>query len=361
MYYQIADVILRSALVLPSFAAFACAPAEPDMTLDLTNEKVPAGKEIISGDFVHRVLPDGWFCHGPGGDSEGLFISADYSSLRYRGRKGVRAARSAVKYVRMAIECLLIRKGFVPIHAAAVALDGAAYAFTGPSGVGKSTRARLWIDTLGAELISGDRPLIRVRTMELYGAPWDGKERCFSNVRFPLNLICEVRRGDSFHARKLTPSQNRRLLVRQCFIPMWDTETSLIQIRNITELSAKAEILRVFGGKAPEDAAALREAIREKRYLKEQPDMKAKPGFVLREIVNEHILMPIDENIGNYNGAILLNSVSAFIWEKLQDDISREDLLTAILDAFDVDEATAAKDLDALLDRLNEMKLIEGV
>ncbi len=89
--------------------------------------------------------------------------------------------------------------------------------------------------------------------------------------------------------------------------------------------------------------------------------MKAKPGFVLRKVVKEYILMPIDGNIGTYNGAVLLNSVSAFIWEQLQDDISRSALLAAVQDEFDIDEATAAKDLDALLDQLNRMQLIEGV
>ena len=269
MYYRIADVTLLSALDLPSYAAFSCAPEKPDVTLTLTDEAVPAGKEIISGDIVHRVLPDGWFCHERENDSEGLFISAGYSSLRYKGRNDAGGALSAEKYVRVALECLLIRKGCVSIHAAAVALDGAAYAFTGPSGIGKSTRARLWIDTLGAKLISGDRPLIKLQTMEVLGVPWDGKEQCFSNVRVPLNTICEVCRRSRFLVKQLPPSLSRKLLVRQCFIPMWDTDTAVIQMRNITELSEKAEILRVFGGKAPEDALALHEAIRKKSYLKE--------------------------------------------------------------------------------------------
>ncbi len=359
MYYRIAEVTLRSALALPSFSAFSCDPAEADMTLTLTEEEAPAGKEITSGDIVHRVLPDGWFCHRQHSDSEGLFVSADYASLRYRGPKGAAGALNAERYVRLAVECLLIRKGCVSIHAAAVALDGRAFLFTGPSGIGKSTRAKVWIDTFGASLVSGDRPLIRVKSMELLGVPWDGKEQCFANVCVSLNTICEVRRGEDFRARRLSPAQSRKLLVRQCFIPMWDTETAVIQMRNIAELAAKAEVLRVFGGKSPEDAIRLREAIRDRNYRKEQSDMKAKPGFVLRNIAGEYMLMPTDENIGVFNGAVLLNSVSAFAWEKLQDGISRDDLLAAVLGEFDTDEATAAADLDALLEKLDQMNLIE--
>ena len=62
--------------------------------------------------------------------------------------------------------------------------------------MGKSTRAQAWIDGMGAELINGDRPLIDVRNMELYGVPWDGKEQCFRNVHYPLKAICEVRRHE---------------------------------------------------------------------------------------------------------------------------------------------------------------------
>ena len=87
--------------------------------------------------------------------------------------------------------------------------------------------------------------------------------------------------------------------------------------------------------------------------------MNAKAGFVLRNIVGEHILMPVDENIGKFKGTVLLNDVAAFIWEKLQDPIAKEDILKAILDEFEVDEETASKDMEALLEKLDGFGLIE--
>lgn len=358
IYYRIADVTLRSEIALPSFAAFEVPPADADVTLTLTDEKAPAGSEIRSGSILHRKLADGWFCHTVAGDDEGLFISRDYATLRYRA-EGRAGGWSAQRYVRLALECLLARRGFVSIHAAAVELDGEAYLFTAPSGVGKSTRARAWIESLGARLVSGDRPLICVETMELFGVPWDGKEQCFRNVRIPLNTICEVRRGKALHGRRLSQPQSRRLLMRQCFLPMWDTETAVIQMRNILRLSRGAKILRVFGGRSSGDAKRLYKMIRKHSYHKEEPDMKAKPGFTVRRLVGEYVLMPIDENIAAFNGAVMLNSVSAFIWEKLQQEISRSELLAAVLAEFEVDEETAAKDLDALLAELTRLGLIE--
>ena len=86
--------------------------------------------------------------------------------------------------------------------------------------------------------------------------------------------------------------------------------------------------------------------------------MKAKPGFVLRNVVDEYILMPTGENIAKFNGTVLLNEVSAFVWEKLQTPLSRDDLLRAILDEFEVEKAVASKDLDALLEMLRSYNVI---
>ena len=347
MYYQIADVTLQSEIALPSFSVFAVNPTAPDVKLCLTKEAPPPGKEIRSGDIIHRAIPGGWYCHGEADASEGLFIRDDYSTLRYRGR----SSRLAERYVRLALECLLSRRGYVSLHAAAVALDGEAFLFTGPSGIGKSTRAQTWVEALGAELISGDRPLLNVETMELYGVPWDGKEQCFRNVRLPLRAICEVRRAQCPRVRKLSTAQSRRLLARQCFLPMWDTETAMIQMRNLIRLSTRGRVLRSFSSPSPEAAGVLYEIILSQKEREAKTDMKVKPGFILRDVVGEHILMPIDENIGIYKGAVLLNSTSAFVWETLQQDISRDDLLAAMLEEFDIDEATAERDLDQLLER----------
>ena len=87
--------------------------------------------------------------------------------------------------------------------------------------------------------------------------------------------------------------------------------------------------------------------------------MKAKSGFVLREVVGEYILMPVGENIGHFNGTIVMNDVAALVWEKLQNPVSRDDLLAAILDKYSIWEDVAAADLDKLLEKLKSYGVIE--
>ena len=358
-YYRIAAVTLQSEYKLNCFGNFTCEPAKADMVLEGTDEIAASGNDLCSGTIVHRKLHDGWYFYPQQYEQEGLFISNDYSHLRIRGiKKNETIVGTAEWFVRIAVECMLIRKGYVSLHSASVEKNGEAFAFTGPSGMGKSTRAQAWIDAMGAELINGDRPLIDVRNMELYGVPWDGKEQCFRNVHYPLKAICEVRRSESVYVREMNFIQRRKLLMRQCFLPMWDSETAAIQMANISKLARNANIVRIFCGPTTEDAMALCSAIQEGNYLKEEVDMKANPGFVLRNVVDEYILMPTGDNIGKFNGTVLLNEVSALVWEKLQNPISREDLLKAILDEFEVEKAVAAADLDALLAKLKEYGVI---
>lgn len=358
MDYRIAEITLRSQIELPSFAAFACPAGVADVTLELASEAPPTdGEAYRSGNIVHRRTADGWFFHEED-ETLGLLISADYTRLRaVRAADGSKSSLEE-RFIRIALECLLARRGYVSLHAACVEAEGRAIAFTAVSGMGKSTRAQAWIQACGARLVSGDRPLIRADGAEVCGVPWDGKEGCFRSVRYPLGAICEVRRSASVYARKLTFRQKQRLLMQQCFLPMWDTDTAACQAANIARLAAHANILRIFCGPTADDAKKLKQMLDAQLELEEASDMKAKNGFVLRNIVGEHMLMPTGSNIGTFKGAVLMNEVASFVWEKLQEPISRDDLLSAILDNYEVDEAKAAADLDALLEKMREYDVI---
>ena len=404
MLYRIAELTIYSQIALRSFKRFAIESAERDIqnmadvnvVLSSDEDTIPMGDEVTSGYIVQRKLDDGWYFHSTRDDELGLLVSMDYTRLQLVGhesylkknadsyasaRDGTEAQAEGTDFtttsatyleeafIRMAIECSLAQRGYVSLHAACIELDGAAYAFSGPSGTGKSTRARAWMDAFEeAELVSGDRPLIDVKNLEAYGVPWDGKEGCYRNVHYPLKAIFDVRRketaedadnGTRAYIREMTFEQKRKLLMRQCFIPMWDTETAVIQMMNIAKLASTAPIMRAFCGREAEDAVALKAAFESKQYKKEETDMKAKEGFVLRNIAGEKILMPTGDNIGKFKGTVLLNDVSAFIWEKMQNPVSKEDLIAAILDEFEVEESVASKDLDNLLATFEEMGVIE--
>lgn len=135
-------------------------------------------------------------------------------------------------------ECKLLQKGYVALHAAAVELNGTAYAFTGPSGIGKSSRAERWCRLLSAEWISGDRTAIDPYKQLAHGVPWDGKEQIHRNVNYPIGAILKVKRAGETQLIEMTMQEKIKLLCEQCFLPMWDTElltTALQSIRCLAE------------------------------------------------------------------------------------------------------------------------------
>ena len=266
--------------------------------------------------------------------------------------------------LRTAFECRFCYEGIVSLHAACVEKDGFAVAFTGESGLGKSTRARAWVDELGAEWISGDRPAVRLEKdgSTACGVPWDGKEQIFRDVERPLKAIMEVRRSDCNYVRRLSGEQARSLLMQQSFVPMWDTDAAVMAMANVRALTKKTPVYRVFCGPDGDSAREIYDILfnHPEKIREEAEEMKIKDGFVLRNVVDEFIVMPTGENIAKFDGAVVLNEVSAFVFEQMKRPVSREDLLIAVLNEFEVDEVTAKADLDALLDKLTEMGLIEA-
>ena len=87
--------------------------------------------------------------------------------------------------------------------------------------------------------------------------------------------------------------------------------------------------------------------------------MKLKGEFILREVVGEHVLVPVGETALRFNGIISLNPVSAVIWKGLTQGKDREQLLEAVLDEFEVAAEEAGADLDEFLELLRKNQLLE--
>lgn len=264
---------------------------------------------------------------------------------------------------RTAFECQFCYKKIVSLHAACIELNGFAVAFTGPSGIGKSTRALAWINAFGAKLISGDRPAVRIENMgsTACGVPWDGKEQIFRDAEKPLRCILEVRRSSSNYLRRLSREQARKLIVQQSFVPMWDTDAAFMAMANASALTGKTPVYRVFCGPDEDSARIVYDILINHPELirEEAKDMKIKKGFVLRNVMDEYIVMPTGDNIAKFDGSVVLNEVSAFIYKLLENPVCRDDLLAAVLNEYEVDESTASTDLDALLNKLDKIGVLE--
>ena len=316
---------------------------------------------------IAKLFDGRWlYCHTDGNAIPCVVASQDYQEITgYVAEQTPDEENGVVTrfLLRTAFECRFCYEGIVSLHAACVEVGDFAVAFTGHSGLGKSTRARAWVEGLGAQWISGDRPAVRLEKQgsTACGVPWDGKEQIFRDVEVPLKCIMEVRRSPANYIRKLSEDQARQLIMQQSFVPMWDTDAAVMAMANVRQLVRKTPVYRVFCGPDAEDAKVIYDILVNHPELirEEKEQMKIKEGFVLRNVVDEFIVMPTGDNIAKFEGAVVLNEVSAFIFKQLENPVSRDDLLTAMLNEYDVDEATAAVDLDALLEKFAEMGVLE--
>ena len=86
--------------------------------------------------------------------------------------------------------------------------------------------------------------------------------------------------------------------------------------------------------------------------------MKVSKDFILRNIADEYLLIPTGKAALNVKGLIALSESGVLLYEKLQNECSREELLNALLTEYEVSEAEAAEDVDAFLAQMRELGML---
>lgn len=88
--------------------------------------------------------------------------------------------------------------------------------------------------------------------------------------------------------------------------------------------------------------------------------MKAKNGFELRQVCGENIIVAEGEDNIDFSSIISMNESSAYLWKNIQGkDFGNDDLVKLLTAEYEVDEATAAKDVEALVEQWSKAGIIE--
>ncbi|MCD8051099.1 MAG: hypothetical protein LUE89_05390 [Clostridiales bacterium] len=143
------------------------------------------------------------------------------------------------------------------VHGSCVAVDGEGYLFAAPSGTGKSTHTRLWMELFRdrAVMVNDDKPLIQV-TQEgaiAYGTPWDGKHRRSTNTAVPLKAICFLDRAECNRIEQIDFWTGYPLLLRQSYRP--DDEQAMRKTLALTEQLGEAVGMYALGCNMEPEAA----------------------------------------------------------------------------------------------------------
>lgn len=82
--------------------------------------------------------------------------------------------------------------------------------------------------------------------------------------------------------------------------------------------------------------------------------MRIAPNFVLKELDGQYLIIPIGTISPDFNGLIAVGELGLFLWDKLQENRTEEELVKLVLDEYEVDEEVAREDIFDFLQSLTE-------
>ena len=141
---------------------------------------------------------------------------------------------------------LLNRKGCI-LHASYVDIGGEAVLFTGPSGMGKSTQAALWADYAGAEIINGDRALLRLLDGKwtAFGYPSCGTSGICLNRTLPIRAIVVLAQDSENAVEALSAAGKIKSLVSSTEIYPWHSKEFDMALDIATEIAAQVPVVKL--------------------------------------------------------------------------------------------------------------------
>ena len=87
--------------------------------------------------------------------------------------------------------------------------------------------------------------------------------------------------------------------------------------------------------------------------------MKLKDGVIFTQVADETIVVTVGEAAQAYKGMIKLNSTGAFIAQRMLQETTREELVAALRQEYEVDEETAMEAVESIVAKFAGVELIK--
>lgn len=123
----------------------------------------------------------------------------------------------------LSFDTLITFQKIVNLHSSLIETEYGGILFVGPSGVGKTTQADLWRMYRGADILNGDRSLIRKLNGKWfgYGSPFSGSSGIYRNQRTEILCAVVLKQAEQNSIIKLDPGESFCSLYSETLIPQW--------------------------------------------------------------------------------------------------------------------------------------------
>ena len=88
--------------------------------------------------------------------------------------------------------------------------------------------------------------------------------------------------------------------------------------------------------------------------------MKLREGFITQDFRGEQLMVAAGPATKLFHGIVRSNETAAFIVDKLKSETTEDAIVAAILREYEIDKATASKDVTAVIEKLRSIGAIEG-
>ena len=89
------------------------------------------------------------------------------------------------------------------------------------------------------------------------------------------------------------------------------------------------------------------------------PAYRVRPGYVVREVAGEYLLIPVIMQEDLAAQMAVLNESGKFLWEQLQQEKTVADLIAAMTEEYDVSPEEAREDILEFINLLQRNKLVQ--
>lgn len=87
--------------------------------------------------------------------------------------------------------------------------------------------------------------------------------------------------------------------------------------------------------------------------------MKIKDGFIVKKVVDDFVVVPVNNTFMEFSSVINLNETGYFLWQCLENDITLDNLCTQLAKEYQISIDEIKDDVVDFIDSLKKADLIE--